>query len=454
MDFTTQNFLMLDLPALLAATLATLSCGLLGNYLVLRRLSLMGDAISHAVLPGIILGFLIAGTRATLPVTLGAAAAGLLTAFLVETICKLGKVESGASMGVVFSILFAIGVVLLEQAAARSVDLDADCVLYGQLEDVLWLAPTSFASLLEPGVWQEAPREVTTLAAVFAMTCAFIAIFYKELKITAFDPDLATTLGINASIMHYGLMALVAIVTVASFEAVGSILVIAMLICPAATARLFTDRMASQLGLSAVICVLTAVGGYFAGAFGPFLVGWDHSVSAAGMIAVTGGALLGLALLLAPRHGVLGRCLRRLDTRIEIARQDLLGLLYRAGEDGASMSRRAAMEHLRGGAVSHGAIVSRRAFRRARRDGEIQCAKDSLRLTDAGRIEARRIVRAHRLWESYLVEQAGSRPDHVHHTATTLEHVTDARMRRDLASSEGDPAKDPHDSPIPEDPPT
>src|SRR3712207_5778208 len=133
-------------------------------------------------------------------------------------------------MGVVFTVMFAGGVVLIEQAAARSVDLDADCVLYGQLEDILWLAPTGWASLADPAVWAELPHEVTTLAGVMLLCALTVLLFYKELKITAFDPALATTLGIPAGLFHYGLVMLVAVAAIASFEAVGSILVIAMLI--------------------------------------------------------------------------------------------------------------------------------------------------------------------------------------------------------------------------------
>ncbi len=130
------DFIMIDLPPLTTAVLAAVTCGLLGNFLVLRRMSLMGDAISHAVLPGLVAAFLISGSRQSGPMFIGAAAAGIVTALLVELTRKLGRVESGAAMGVVFTILFAAGVLLLEQAGARGVDLDAGCVFNGQLEIV------------------------------------------------------------------------------------------------------------------------------------------------------------------------------------------------------------------------------------------------------------------------------------------------------------------------------
>jgi manganese/zinc/iron transport system permease protein len=299
----TASFLQIDLPAMLAALLATLACALLGNFLVLRRQSLMGDAVSHAVLPGLVGSFLLLGTRAGWAMFAGALAAALLAAVLIELVRRLGRLESGAAMGVVFSIFFAAGVVMMEQAAAHSVDLDAECVLYGQLEDILWLAPTGWASLLEPAVWAEMPREVVTLAVVGTVTGLAVLAFYKELKLASFDPELATSLGFPAGVVNIGLMVLVGAVAVASFEAVGSILVIAMLICPAAAARLLTDRLGRQIALSLAFAFVAAVGGYLLAAFGPQLLGGEHSLAASGMIAVVCGLELTAAAVLSPRRG-------------------------------------------------------------------------------------------------------------------------------------------------------
>ena len=302
-----QEFLQIDAPALMAAVLACAACALVGNFLVLRRQGMMGDAVSHAILPGIVGGFLVAGTRDTLPMMLGALAAAALAGLLIEAVRRLGRLESGAAMGVVFTVMFAAGVVMIEQASAGGIDLDADCVLYGQLETILWLAPGGWDSLRDPAVWAALPREVLTLAAVFALCVALVGLFYKELKITTFDPALASTLGIPAGLFHYGVVLLVAATAIAAFEAVGSILVIAMLIAPPAAARLLTDRLAAQILLSVALGVLAALAGYGAAAFGPMILGASHSLNAAGMIAVASGLILALAVLFGPRHGLLGR---------------------------------------------------------------------------------------------------------------------------------------------------
>ncbi len=280
----TLEYISLDLPALLTAIFCGLSCAILGNFLVLRRLSLMGDSISHAVLPGIVLGFLLTSSRSNLVVFVGAALAGVLCAVLVQLVKQLGRVEASAAMGVVFSIFFACGVLLMEQAAARSVDLDADCLLYGQLETIFWYAPKDLESLLSLNSLGLLPAQLISSFIVLVSCLAFVIIFYKELTISSFDPELSSALGFNSKILHYALMVLVAAAVVASFEAVGSILVISSLVCPAATARLFTDRLRTQIALSALFIVGANLLGYYLGAFAPPHLGYAFSLNIAGAI--------------------------------------------------------------------------------------------------------------------------------------------------------------------------
>lgn len=431
------EFVSIDLPAMLAGTLACLCCSLLGNYLVLRRMSLMGDAISHAVLPGLVIAFMLTGTRAPVPMFIGAAAAGLLTVGIVELLRRYARIEPGAAMGVAFSVLFAIGVLLLERGAGRQVDLDADCVLNGVLETMLWFPPREAGALTQWSTWAQLPRPVWTLAVVLLVVLSFITLLFKELRIVCFDPGLATSQGIPAGPIRTVLMIMVACATVASFEAVGSILVIAMLICPPAAARMLTDRLGVQVVLSGVLATLCGVGGYLAAAFLPARLGFESAVSAAGMMTVMSGLVLLASMLLSPTHGVIARRLRRARLALRVHREDLLATLYRADEQGA------AQPPVLGGLAS--AIALRRAILR----GQVARGPAGPVLTDRGREEARAIVRAHRLWESYLVERGGLAPDHVHPTATTLEHLTDPLVGSRIEPPEPTTARDPHDRPIP-----
>jgi len=409
---------MIDLMPMLAGALAALTCALLGNYLVLRRESLMGDAISHAVLPGLVIAFIISGSRSPLPMFVGAAIAGMLTVAISTLVKRFGKVEAGAAMGVAFSVLFALGVLLLESSALDHVDLDADCVLNGQLETLYWLPPEGegFRATLA-----SVPRQVWSLAISCALTLVFVLGLFKELRISTFDPGLARSAGIPSGVIHGALMVLVACATVASFEAVGSILVIAMLICPAATARLLTDRLSTQIALSGLIGVGSSALGYALASWGPGVVGMENSLNASGMMTVTLGGVFALACVFSPSHGVLVRIVRQTKLAERIALEDLLGVLYRAGEGGASAP--VPIEQV--ASVMGSPALAGRMTRRAIDRGFAERSNDDLMLTPEGHDEARRLVRRHRLWEEYLVGSAGVRADHVHPLAEILEHVVD-----------------------------
>ena len=295
---TTEDFLRLDLPALLAAILACGSCGLLGSFLLLRRDSLLGDALSHAVLPGIIAGFAITGARAGLPMLLGALAAALLAVFLIGLVRRVARLESGAATGAVFTSFFALGLMLMEATGARSVDLDLDCVLFGQLESLVWLEAQGFGSLLDPVALAALPRQLFLLAAVAVVLAGLVALLWRPLHLLCFDPDYAAAIGLPARGLELALNLMVAAAAVAAFEAVGSILVVAMLVCPAAAIRLLTDSYRTQvLGGAALGAALGALGYALAGPL-PAAFGQNFALNAAGVIGTLGGLVVAGAMVL------------------------------------------------------------------------------------------------------------------------------------------------------------
>ena len=295
---TVTDFLRLDLPALLAAILACGSCGLLGSFLLLRRDSLLGDALSHAVLPGIIAGFAITGARAGLPMLLGALAAALLAVFLIGLVRRVARLESGAATGAVFTSFFALGLMLMEATGARSVDLDLDCVLFGQLESVVWLEAQGFGSLLDPMALAALPRQLFLLAAVAVVLAGLVALLWRPLHLLCFDPDYAAAIGLPARGLELALNLMVAAAAVAAFEAVGSILVVAMLVCPAAAIRLLTDSYRTQvLGGAALGAALGALGYALAGPL-PAAFGQNFALNAAGVIGTLGGLAVAGAMVL------------------------------------------------------------------------------------------------------------------------------------------------------------
>jgi manganese/zinc/iron transport system permease protein len=297
-----NDFVQLSLTPLLIGTFAAVACALLGNFLVLRRQSLIGDAVAHVALPGIVAAFLVTGTLAAGAMLVGAAVAAIIAVLLIELIRRVGRIESGAAMGVVFTAMFAAGVLLLEQSDTSRVHLDVEHALYGNLESLIWLAGDRWGALVDPAALAELPPQLPRLALVLLATVAFVAAFWKELVIGTFDPAFAQSIGARPVAVSIALVVMVAVAAVAAFDAVGSIIVIAMFICPPAAARLMTDRMGPQVGWCVAFAVLSAVLGYVLGGYGPLWLGAPSSVSAAGMIATVSGVILGLACLFGPRR--------------------------------------------------------------------------------------------------------------------------------------------------------
>lgn len=301
------EFVPLSLPPLLIGVFSSLACALPGNFLLLRRQALIGDAISHVVLPGIVVAFLVTGVVAAGPMMAGAAGASVIAVILIELIRRFGKIEPGAAMGVVFTAMFAGGVLLLEQSDTSNVHLDVEHALYGNLESLIWLDAVGWSSLLDKAALAGLPVELFRIAATLIIVVAFIWVFWRPLKISTFDEGFAATLGIRTGVMGIALVIVAALAAVAAFDAVGSIIVIAMFICPPAAARLMTNRLEHQIGWSCVFAVLSAVLGYVLAGYGPIWLGARDAVSAAGMIATVSGGILALAALFGPcrqRQGI------------------------------------------------------------------------------------------------------------------------------------------------------
>jgi manganese/zinc/iron transport system permease protein len=284
-----------DLYIIITASLVATTCALLGCFLILRKMAMVGDAISHAVLPGIVIAFLISGSRDSITMLLGAGLIGILTTFLIEFFHKKAKLQTDASIGVTFTWLFAVGVVLISLFAGK-VDLDQDCVLYGEI------AYVPLDVVITPDGDNIGPRAIYVMGSIFIIILIFIIAFYKELFLTTFDPAFASAIGISTALWHYLLMSAVSATTVASFESVGAILVVALLIAPAASAYLITDNFKWMLIIASFIGILSSIGGYY-------LAVWlDGSI--AGAVAALTGVFFGLSLFFSPAHGLLFKKLK------------------------------------------------------------------------------------------------------------------------------------------------
>src|SRR6056297_2364094 len=297
-----SEFVMFSLTPMLIGVFASVACALPGNFLILRRQALIGDAISHVVLPGIVVAFLVTGIVAAVPMLLGAAGAAVVAVILIEAIKRLGRIEPGAAMGVTFTTLFAGGVLLLEQSDTSSVHLDVEHALMGNLESLVWLRATGWESLVDRSALSGLPEELPRIAVVCSLVIILTLLFWRWLKISTFDEEFARASGLPVGMIGMGLVIMAAVAAEAAFDAVGSIIVIAMFICPPAAARLMTDRLETQIGWSVVFAVISAVLGYVLAGYGPLWLGGQHAISAAGMIATISGVILGLAALFGPHR--------------------------------------------------------------------------------------------------------------------------------------------------------
>lgn len=283
------EFYSIDLPALMIIVLASILCALLGSFLILKKQAVMVDAISHSVLPGIVCGVILSGSFSVVYVMGGALVASLIAVSLVYVFQHYLKIEQGAAIGSVFTFMFAVGVMLLETQVGSTVHLDTQHVLYGALELTHWPSPHSWGTL---------PMQIKTLFLLLIVTILFMALFFKELRLITFDSKQAALLGYKVSLFNIALMILTALTAVACFEATGSILVIALFICPAAAARLHCNQLSDQLSVSIIIAIVTAVLGYALSAMVPLYLGFENTINSAAAIAFFSGIALIISIML------------------------------------------------------------------------------------------------------------------------------------------------------------
>ncbi|MBG6132422.1 manganese/zinc/iron transport system permease protein [Aquimarina sp. EL_43] len=287
----------------LIASLVAIACAIPGTFLVLRKMALITDAISHSILPGIVIGFFITHDLSSPLLIILAAASGVVTVVLVEFIQKTGLVKEDTAIGLVFPALFSIGIILIAQNA-NDVHLDVDAVLLGELA----FAP--FDRLLIGGT-DVGPKSLWIIGTILLITLGLLFAFFKELKVSTFDAGLASALGLSPVVMHYGLMTVSSITTVGAFDAVGAILVIALMIAPAATAYLLTNDLKKMLLLSVIFGVSSAIIGYW--------VAHALDTSISGSMTTVLGLVFLFVYLFAPNKGLFSVLYRQKQQRIEVS---------------------------------------------------------------------------------------------------------------------------------------
>lgn len=413
---------------LLVGGLCAATCALVGCFLLLRRMSLLGDALSHSVLAGVAGVFLLTGRIDPVPMFLGALLAGIVTAVATQFIHRTGSVPEDSSIGIVFTSLFAFGVVVISRA--KGVHLDLDCVLFGDV---------AFAGMnFKPTLNWLLPEAIRTLVPALIITIVFLVLCWKELQLTSFDPVHAATLGFSVPLIHYLMTTVVAMVTVSAMNVVG-LLVVALLIVPACIARMLTDRLGRMLWIAVLSGMSCTTAGYF--------LALRLNSSIAGLAAVVAGAELATAILVAPKYGLLDRLRRSLQLKIRIAAEDVLAGLFRRMERAGE----AVPESVTGCRTLAGnGVAGHFAVHWLGRRGLLVTANGMAQLSDKGRRYAQGLVRSHRLWESWLDQNFDLPPDHLHAPAEAMEHFIGPVIQRQLEDDLDQPGADPHGREIPE----
>ena len=350
----------------LVAAIVAAACALPGCFLVLRRMALISDAISHTVLLGIVLGFMVVGDLHGPLLLIGAAAVGVLTVFLIEALLRTGRVKEDAAIALVFPALFSIGIILISQNF-RGVHLDTDVVLLGELAFAPFARVEVFGASL--------PRGVVVMGAILLINAILLLLFYKELKLATFDRALAASLGFAPALLTYGLTASVSVTAVGAFEYVGSVLVVALMIAPPAAAYLLTNRLSWMLGLSVLIAVASALIGYW--------IARALNLNLAGTMAAVAGLCFIAALVFAPERGLVSRAAARRRRRARFAVEMLVMHLSRH-ENTATEETENTAAHLTGDLMWTPAFAQA-TVRRASGQGLLVESGGVLRLTGPGR---------------------------------------------------------------------
>jgi len=401
--------------ALIASITIGISCGLIGTYIMLRRMSLIGDALAHAVLPGVVISFMIAG-KGELSLFIGAVIAGIVTSLLIGFVNRNSKIKEDTSIGIIFTGAFALGVLLVSQL--KQVHIDLSSYLFG---DVLGVSTGDI---------------ILSMIIMFVILICII-LFYKQLLLTSFDPTMAMTIGISVTVVHYLLMSLLSMSIVAGLQSVGVVLLVAMLITPPATAYLLTTSLKKILVLSSILGVAASIIGLY--------MSYHFNFSSGASIVLVAVVFFMLAFVFSPKEGLLTKFLRRRDASKAVIMEDIIKLAFRF------QTVQAKNELVEKISVELGYRASKveSLISRLVTNGLISSANGRFELTEAGKLEALRLIRIHRLWETYITKEKVTDLEHIHPEAEKIEHLLPEELVDELDKELGFPEKDPHGSDIP-----
>jgi ABC-type Mn2+/Zn2+ transport system permease subunit/Mn-dependent DtxR family transcriptional regulator len=406
------------LRALFASIMVGVTCGVLGCFVILKRMALIGDALSHAILPGVVAGFILFGHH-PLAMFVGAVISGLFTSIVITWVQRNSITKDDSSIGIVFTAMFALGIIGISWITKKEgVHLDMKDFLFG---NVLGVTNQDLA--------------LTYLIGFFVILC--IVSFFKYFFVSTFDPTIAATLGVAVALIHYFTMFLLSITIVASLQSVGVILVVAMLIIPGSTAYLLTNKLKTMLWISAIVGALSAVVGLW--------IAILTELTPGPLMALCGTFFFVLALLFSPQRGVVVKSYNLLIKRLIIKQEDILKFIQNQSQQSIPVDKKVLQNQLLLGRFKISYLLKQLINRKL-----VKNIEGYFQLTEEGAAMANQLIRAHRLWETYLSEKMGVPMDKVHSSAEDMEHIQKKEFWDEVNKDLGFPTKDPHGSPIPE----
>lgn len=401
--------------ALIASSLVGIMCGVIGCFIVLRNMSLIGDAIAHAILPGIVIAFVLVG-YSTIGFFIGSTIAGLFTAVAITWIQQNVKTKNDAAIGIIFTAMFSIGVIGISSVSrGQGVHLDLKDFLFGTVLGI-------------------SNEDIVLTAFVTLYTIVSVFIFYRYLFITTFQPTIASTMGISVKVVHYFLMLLLSFAVVSSLRTVGVILVVAMLITPAATALLLSDKLKHVLIISGFLGLISAILG--------LIVAIIFDTTPGPAMCVMATLLYFVAVIFAPKKGLLSKWNNQRKQSAKILQEDIIKQTIKQSQSSINI---AALS----GKLNVSASKLKTQFSILVNEGLIKLTSNKISLTAKGTQRGNELVRAHRLWESYLVGEVGMDERQIHDDAERYEHLLTEEVLDEVDKKLGYPTTDPHGSPIP-----
>lgn len=424
MDF----FLLSDLNVrvvVIGSILLGIGSAAIGCFAFLRKRALVGDAVAHAALPGVAIAFMLAGTKNTFVLLLGAAIAGWISMAIMDFIVSRSRISEDSAIGLVLSVFFGLGILLMThiQAGGSAEQSGLDKFLFGQA-----------ASMLR--------EDVAVFGGVSLLLVLAITLLYKEFKLLSFDPDFARALGFPVRGLEILLTTLIVFAVVVGIQAVGVVLMAAMLITPAAAARYWTERLPIMILLSSLFGAISGITGAYVSYTAPRMPTGPWIVTAITLIFF-------ISLLFAPKRGGIARLYRHRSNRRRTLEENVLKAMHHLGEQDGDMFGSRSLGNIQSRRRMPDALLGR-VLRRLARHGYVrQSDPEHWQLTPDGNRQGARVTRLHRLWEVYLTDYVQIAPDHVHDDAESIEHVLTPELEEELERLLNRPASDPHERAIP-----